>query len=215
MSSIRILIIDDHAMVRQGLRLALQLQSDFEIIGEAKDGFEGLDFVKRLQPDVILLDLNMPKMNGIEMTKKLQDKSGRSRILMLSGVQADARIFEAIEAGVDGYIVKDATTEELTTAIRHIASGDSYFHPIITQALLRFSQAGPASNRSNRILSTRELSVLQLMATSATNLDIAKQLFISEETVRTHVKNILRKLNKTNRTQAVLDGVRRGLIDLE
>lgn len=214
--SIRILIVDDHAMVRQGLSLALNLQPDLTIVGEAGSGGDGVTLAQKLQPDVILLDLNMPDLDGLEVMQRVRRLSPQSRVLILSGIHADARVFATIEAGVDGYIVKDATTTELAQAIRSVAAGDAYLHPLITRALTRHLHnlpAQPATLRSR--LTARELSVLQLMATSATNRAIAEQLSVSEETVRTHVKNILRKLDQPNRTQAVLEGVRRGLISPE
>jgi DNA-binding NarL/FixJ family response regulator len=214
--SIRILIVDDHAMVRQGLSLALNLQPDLTIVGEAGSGSDGVILAQKLQPDVILLDLNMPDLDGIEVMQRVRRLSPHSRVLILSGIHADARVFATIEAGVDGYIVKDATTTELIQAIRSVAAGDDYLHPLITRALTRHLHHvsdQPATLRSR--LTARELSVLQLMATSATNRAIAEQLCVSEETVRTHVKNILRKLDQSNRTQAVLEGIRRGLISPE
>jgi DNA-binding NarL/FixJ family response regulator len=214
--TIGILLVDDHAMVRQGLRLALQLQPGFQIIGEAENGLAAIDLAQALQPDVILLDLNMPDMNGIEVTQKVRGVSPESRVLILSGIQADSRVLATVEAGVDGYIVKDAGTAELAMAIRHVAAGESYFHPSVTQALIRYNRPlGVAPAATSPALTARELAVLQAMATSATNRDIADQLFVGEETIRTHVKHILRKLDQTNRTQAVLEGVRRGLISLE
>jgi DNA-binding NarL/FixJ family response regulator len=215
MSVISILIVDDHAMVRQGLGLALQLHADLKIIGEARNGSEGVALAQALKPDVMLLDLSMPDFDGIEVTRKVRSLSPGSKILILSGIHADARIFATVDAGVDGYIVKDATTAELVEAIRIVASGENYFHPSITTALVRYTRKSsqPASP-PQETLTGRELDVLRLMATSATNRAIAKQLHVSEETVRTHVKNILRKLEKPNRTQAVLEGIRRGLVTL-
>ena len=214
--SIHILIVDDHAMVRQGLSLALNLQSDLAIVGEAGSGGDGVALAQKLQPDVILLDLNMPDLDGLEVMQRVRRLSPQSRVLILSGIHADARVFAAIEAGVDGYIVKDATTTELAQAIRSVAAGDAYLHPLITRALTRHLHNLPTQPATLRPrLTARELSVLQLMATSATNRTIADQLSVSEETVRTHVKNILRKLDQPNRTQAVLAGVRRGLISPE
>lgn len=214
--SIHILIVDDHAMVRQGLSLALNLQSDLAIVGEAGSGGDGVALAQKLQPDVILLDLNMPDLDGLEVMQRVRRLSPQSRVLILSGIHADARVFAAIEAGVDGYIVKDATTTELAQAIRSVAAGDAYLHPLITRALTRHLHNLPTQPATLRPrLTARELSVLQLMATSATNRTIADQLSVSEETVRTHVKNILRKLDQPNRTQAVLEGVRRRLISPE
>ncbi len=214
--SIRILIVDDHAMVRQGLGMALDLQPDFAVVGEAGRGDDGVALAQRLQPDVILLDLNMPDMDGIEVMQRVRRLSPRSRVLILSGIHADARVYATVEAGVDGYIVKDATTAELAQAIRSVAAGNAYFHPLITRTLIRYAHSSslqPAALRTQ--LTTRELAVLQLMATSATNRVIADQLGVSEETVRSHVKNVLRKLDQSNRTQAVFEGIRRGLISLE
>lgn len=217
MTKIRILIVDDHAMVRQGLAMALNLQPDLTIVGEARNGSEGVSLAQSLQPDIILLDLSMPDFDGIEVMRRVRALSPRSRILILSGVHTDARVFATVEAGVDGYIVKDATTSELAAAIRHVAGGDNYFHPLITSALIRHTRAPVAATPAalQDTLTGREVDVLRLMATSATNRAIAQQLHVSEETVRTHVKNILRKLNQPNRTQAVLEGIRRELINLD
>lgn len=213
---IKILIVDDHAMVRESLSLALQIQPDFDIAGEARNGSEGVLLAQQLQPHVLLLDLSMPDFDGIEVTRRVREIAPRTRILILSGIHADARVYATVQAGVDGYIVKDATTTELASAIRHVAGGDNYFHPLITSALVRHAHnPSPAAAATQPALTHRELSVLQHMATSATNRAIAHQLHVSEETVRTHVKNILRKLNQPNRTQAVLEGIRRGLITLE
>lgn len=213
---LRVLLVDDHAMLRQGLSLALALQADIAVIGEAGTGGEGVRLAGKLQPDVLLLDLNMPDMDGIEVLQRVRRVSPTTRVLILSGIHADARVYATVVAGVDGYIVKDATTSELVGAIRSVAAGDAYFHPMITRALTRYLQQPaftPAAVQSQ--LTPRELSVLQLMATSATNKDIAQRLHVGEETVRTHVKSILRKLNQPTRTQAVLEGVRQGLISVD
>ncbi|MFQ5613606.1 MAG: response regulator [Anaerolineae bacterium] len=215
-TSIRILIVDDHAMVRQGLSLALNLQPDFEVVGEAGGGAEGIALAQQLQPDLVLLDLNMPDMDGIEVMQRVRRLCPLARVLILSGIQADARVFAAVEAGVDGYIVKDATTAELAQAIRTVAGGDAYFHALITRTLVRYAHNLSSQPATQRVrLTARELTVLQQMATSATNRAIAEQLGVSEETIRTHVRNILRKMDQPNRTQAVLEGVRRGLVSLE
>ena len=213
--TIRLLLVDDHAMIRQGLSLALNLQPDLTVVGEAGSGAEGVAMVARLHPDVVLLDLNMPDMDGIEVLQRTRRIAPSTRVLILSGIHADARVYATVEAGVDGYIVKDATTAELVAAIRTVAAGDVYFHPLITRALTNYV-SGPAQPASmEQQLTSRELQVLQLIATSATNKAIASQLHLSEETVRTHVKNILRKLDQPTRTQAVFEGIRRGLISVE
>ena len=214
MPTIGILIIDDHAMVREGLSMALTLQPDFEIIGQAENGLQGIALAERFEPNLVLLDLSMPDMDGITVSRRLRRNLPDTRILILTGLHDDERVIDAVEAGVDGYIVKDATTGELIEAIRHVARGHAYFHPLITQALVRQSASNVAPAEPQTPLTRRELDVLRLMITSATNRAIAAQLHVGEETVRTHVKNILRKLEQPNRTQAVLEGVRRGLITL-
>ncbi len=212
---IRLLLVDDHAMLRQGLRLALDLQPDMQVVGEAGSGREGIDLAARARPDVVLLDLNMPDMDGVEVFRRIRRVAPQAKVLILSGIHADARVYATVEAGVDGYIVKDATTSELVTAIRSVASGGAYFHPMITRAITNYVR-GPAQPAAmDARLTSRELVVLQLIATSATNKAIAEQLHVSEETVRTHVKNILRKLDQPTRTQAVFEGIRRGLISIE
>jgi DNA-binding NarL/FixJ family response regulator len=213
---IRILLVDDHAMLRQGLSLALALQPDLEVVGEAGSGTAGALLAGELQPDVVLLDLNMPDLDGIQVLQRIRRVAPQARVLILSGIHADSRVFATVEAGVDGYIVKDATTGELVSAIRSMAAGDAYFHPNITRTLTNYLQrpaATPAAAQAH--LTARELAVLQLMATSATNRAIAEKLHVSEETVRSHVKNILRKLDQPTRTQAVFEGLRLGLISTE
>lgn len=215
-TQIRILLVDDHAMVREGLGMALALYTDLNIVGQARGGHEALSLLEPLNPDLLLLDLNMPDLDGIAVTHEVRRRRPQTRILILSGLHADERILAAVEAGINGYIVKDATTVELSQAIRQVAAGESYFHPLITDALVRHARRSnntPASAEDH--LTRREQDVLQLMVTSATNRDIAAALNIAEETVRTHVKRILRKLNQSNRTQAVIEAVRRGLITLD
>ena len=212
---IRILLIDDHAMLRQGLRLSLNLQPDMIVVGEAGSGREGVELAQCLQPTIVLLDLNMPDMDGVEVFHLIRQRSPDTRVLVLSGIHADARVFATVEAGVDGYIVKDASTTELMEAIRTVASGQCYYHPLINRAISNYVGGGEHPAAVDNRLTPRELMVLQLIATSATNKDIAAQLHVSEETVRTHVKNILRKLNQPTRTQAVFEGIRRGLISID
>lgn len=213
---IRILLVDDHAMVRQGLSLTLDLQPDMLVIGQAGSGTEGVALAAELQPDLILLDLNMPDLDGIEVMQRVRRVAPVTRVLVLSGIHADARVYATVEAGVDGYIVKDASTAELVSAIRSVAGGDVYFHPMITRTLTNYMlhrTHAPAALQTQ--LTGRELAVLQHMATSATNRAIAEQLHVSEETVRTHVKSILRKLDQPTRTQAVIEGIRQGLVSIE
>ncbi len=212
---IRILLIDDHAMVRQSLRLALNLHPDMLVVGETGSGREGIELAQCLHPSVVLLDLNMPDLDGREVFLRIRERAPDVKVLVLSGIHADAKVFATVEAGVDGYIVKDASTQELVEAIRIVAQGQCYYHPLITRAINHYGGGGKQPAALEARLTARELAVLQLIATSATNKAIAEQLQVSEETVRTHVKNILRKLNQPTRTQAVFEGIRRGLISID
>ncbi len=218
---IRILLADDHALVRRGLEMVLRLEADFELVGSAANGAEAVSIAREWQPDIALLDLRMPRLDGIEATREIKRLSPHTRIILLTGVDAGAEIEQAIKAGVDGYVLKEVEPEQLIQAIRTVAEGDAYLHPAVTRRLLsqlRGASAPPTpsatSTPTSPPLTARELEILQLMATSATNREIAQQLVISEETVRKHTKNILAKLDQPNRTQAVLYALRHGLVQL-
>lgn len=208
---IRILIVDDHAVVRRGLTMVLSLQRDFVVVGEAGSAAAALHMAETLQPDLILLDLALPDRSGGAVAPELRRVAPRSRILVLSGAQ-DARLVQAaVEAQVDGYVPKEVTPAELADAIRRVAADESYIHPDVLH-LLQGASRHPQAHHPP--LTRRELEVLQLMATMATNREIAERLVVSEETVRSHVKSILRKLDQPNRTQAVIEAVRCGLIEV-
>jgi DNA-binding NarL/FixJ family response regulator len=211
----RILIVDDHAVVRKGLIMVLRLEPDFEIVGEAENGHRALELAQQLQPDLVLLDLVMPEMDGKETTLKLRAWLPGAHILILTGVELDEGVMDVLAAGVDGYVPKDIEPEELAQAIRTVARGEAYLHPVMARRVLERMAArrlAPPTPRAQ--LTPRELEVLHLMASPATYREIAEKLFVSEETVRSHAKHILSKLQQPNRAQAVLAAVRTGLIDL-
>lgn len=218
-TAIRILLADDHDIVRKGLTLVLQQEPDFEVVGEARDGIEALERAQALCPDVILLDLKMPNMGGEATAREMRRQCPQARILILSGADLDEGVLDVLEAGVDGYMPKDVSPSELARAIRTVAEGKPYIHAGVTRTLLhrRASASPPAAPPVERgvPLSPREMDVLRLLPTPATYREIGLRLSISEETVRSHVKSILAKLDQPNRAQAVMAAVRSGLITLD
>lgn len=211
---ISILIADDHAVVRKGLVMVLRLEPDFEIVGEAENGREAVALAQKLQPNLVLLDLVMPEMDGAEALQALRAAAPRVRVLVLSGAELDDRVLDLLAAGVDGYVMKDVEPNELTQAIRTVAQGEAYLHPALARRVLERTTARRASPVPEVRLTPREQEVLRWMATAATYREIAQELFVSEETIRSHAKHILSKLQQPNRAQAVLAAVRAGLIDL-
>jgi len=209
--SIRILVTDDHAVVRKGLVMVLRQESDFDVVGEAKNGREGLDAAQRLIPDIALIDLVMPEMDGQEMALALRKSNPDIKIMMLTGTEVDDRIYGLVSAGVEGYVLKNIEPGELVRAIRAVVRGEAYLHPDVMKKIL--SQTQTQSSKSV-MLTPRELEVLEWMTTSNTYKQIGAQLNVSEETIRSHAKNILEKLKQPNRTQAVLAAVKMGLIEL-
>lgn len=214
-STIRILIADDHEVVRKGLAMVLRLEPGFEVVGEARDGAEAVRQAQALCPDVLLLDLKMPGLNGDAAARQVRAHCQQTRILILSGAEIDEAVLDAIET-VDGYVIKEVSPDELARAIRHVAAGGRYVHAAVKAALLERLGTQLGNPPDARVsLSARELEVLRLMATAATYREIGQKLFISEETVRSHAKNILAKLNQPNRTQAVVAALKLGLITLD
>ncbi|MBI5301023.1 MAG: response regulator transcription factor [Chloroflexi bacterium] len=212
----RILLADDHQVVRRGLQMVLSLEKDFEIVGEASTGGEAVTRAKELAPDLILMDLKMPGLSGSAAARKIKSALPHTRVLILTGVENEAEIIQAMDAGADGYILKDVSPEELTRAIRAIGAGETYLQPDLTKRMIqrmRDARARPQPPKQFA-LTSRECEILQAMASSATYREIATQLSISEETVKTHAKNILAKLEQPNRTQAVMVALREGLIAL-
>lgn len=209
---IRILIVDDHTVVRQGLRMVLGLRPELRVIGEAGTGAEALQQALDHQPDLILLDLMLPDLPGASLVADLHHYSPGSKILVLTGVQSLPMLQQAAGAGVDGFVPKEVSPDELVQAIHQVMAGRPFVHPQLAR-LLEQSQAAGAAQVPE--LTPREREVLQLMARTATNREIAQALHVSEETVRTHVKHILRKLDQPTRTQAILEALRLGLIHLD
>ncbi len=213
---IRILIVDDHAVVREGLSAILGLKPDMEVVGEAADGQEAVQQARKLQPDVILMDMVMPGTSGLQAIQQLQRDNHPARILVLSSFAEDEQIFPAIKAGASGYLLKDSTPSQLVDAVRDVHSGQSSLHPTIARKLIGEIVASPAEDKTSpEALTGREIAVLKLVAQGYSNQEIAQQLHISERTVGKHVSSILEKLHLANRTQAALYALREGLASLE
>jgi NarL family two-component system response regulator LiaR len=214
-SSIRIVIADDHAILRKGIRALLSTEPDLEVVGETGDGLETVAQAAVLKPDVILMDLVMPKMDGIEATRRITAEQPGTRILVLTSFAADDKVFPAIKAGALGYLLKDSGPEDLVRAIHQVHQGQPSLEPSIAlkvlQELSQPSQRPPTPDP----LSERELEVLRLLAKGKSNREIADQLVITELTVRTHVSNILGKLHLASRTQAALYALKEGLASVD
>ena len=202
---IRVLIADDHAVVRQGLRTFLDLQDDIEVVGEAADGAEALAAAERLLPDIVLVDLVMPKLDGIDVIRRLREHAPAARAVVLTSFIDDDRLFGVLRAGAAGYLLKDVQPQELVEAIRTVHDGGALLHPKVAARLLEELAVDP--------LTPREREVLTLIARGLANKVIARELSISEKTVKAHVSSILGKLGVTDRTQAALYAVRSGLVD--
>ncbi len=212
----RILLVDDHEIVRRGLRMVLELEKGFEIVGEASTGSQAITLAQEQHPDLILMDLKMGEMDGAQATRRIKATKPSIRVLILTGVESFQEITAAIDAGADGYVLKTIAPDELVRAVHVIASGEPYLQPSVTKYLLQKMRA-PVRAQSEMLatLTARECEILRLMASSATYKEIAGKLVISEETVRTHSKNVLAKLGQPNRTQAVMYAIRQGLVTLD
>ncbi|GAA0327972.1 two-component system response regulator CasR [Bacillus carboniphilus] len=209
---IRILIADDHPVVRRGLIFFLKTQSDLDIVGEANDGEEAVRLAQSLKPDMILMDLLMPKLNGIEATKVIKDELPQSKIIILTSFSDQDQVIPAIEAGADGYQLKDVEPDVLVQAIREVVNGGRSLHPKATNHILnQFTNKRESAGRIHE-LTNREKEVLSEIAKGKSNKEIAASLYITEKTVKTHVSNILAKLELADRTQAALYAVRIGLV---
>ena len=209
--TIRILIADDHAIVREGLRWLIDTEPGIELVGEAADGVEAVLKARSLQPDVILLDLVMPRKGGIEAIAEIKQENPEARILVLTSFAEDDKVFPAIQAGALGYLLKDSSPQELLKAIREVYQGESSLHPTIARKLIGELNRPSDLPATEEPLTEREVEVLSLVARGLSNQEIAERLVVSERTVRTHVSNILGKLHLANRTQAALYAVREGL----
>lgn len=213
--TIRVLLADDHDVVRRGLQALLETEGDIEIVGEAVDGVEAVLKARSLRPDVILLDLQMPRKNGIEVIDEIKQENAEARILVLTSFSDDEKVFAAIKAGALGYLLKETSPSELLQAVRDVHIGESSLHPAIARKLIRELNRPSTLPQSDEPLTEREVEVLVNVAQGLSNQEIADDLVISERTVRTHVSNILSKLQLANRTQAALYALKEGLTTLE
>ena len=222
MENIRILIVDDHEVVRDGLSIMLSRQEDFEVVGEAKNGLEAVEKAKALRPDVVLMDLRMPIMDGVKAMRSIRaDNTGgwtnEVKFIVLTTYDTDEYIFDAIEAGAKGYLLKDASREDLFHAVRTVNRGESLIQPgLVSRVLNRLTQLSQHGARGAEYhnLSEREVEVLRLMARGSANKQIAAELSITESTVKTHVANIFHKLEVNHRTEAVTKAMSKGIIRL-
>src|SRR3954462_3076987 len=205
-ASLRVLICDDQAIVREGLALMLNLERDIEVVGLAEDGANAIDQTLKLAPDLVLMDLKMPGLNGVEATRQIRARAPETRVLVLTTYDADEWVFDAIRAGASGYMLKDTPREELVKAVRGTAQGKSFVDPSVAGKLLDqvAGGSGPPSAAISVKLTARELDVLRLIAAGLSNADIAEQLHLSDGTVRNHVSAILARLDVEDRTQAAI-----------
>ena len=216
---IKLLVVDDEALVRFGLKLILDAEDDFEVVGEASDGQEAIDAARRLQPDVVLIDIRMPRLDGVEATRTLAAEG--FKVLILTTFDLDEYLFNGVKAGASGFLLKDVPPDELAAAVRAVARGDALVEPRMTRRLLEEFARGPARSPASSgggappglsDLTDRELEVFGEMARGMTNAEIAEALFISETTVKTHVAHVLTKLQLRDRVQAVVLAYESGLV---
>jgi DNA-binding NarL/FixJ family response regulator len=215
--SVRVLICDDQALVRSGFAMILDTREEFEVVGEAENGREAIALAARLDPDVILMDVRMPELDGVAATRELVRANTRARILILTTFDLDEYVYEAIRAGASGFLLKDVRPTQLVDAIETVAAGEALLAPSVTRRLLdRFAQTLPATDEpappSLDALTQREVEVLRLVASGLSNAELAARLFVSETTVKTHVSSILRKLDLRDRVQAVVLAYELGLV---
>ena len=215
--NLRVLIVDDQLLVRTGFRMILEAETDFEVVGEAGDGVRAIEEARRLRPDVILMDVRMPELDGIEATRRLLTDGGDTKVVMLTTFDMDEYVYDALRAGASGFLLKDVPPEQLVAGIRAVASGDALLAPSVTRRVIEeFVRRPPSSVRTlpARLedLTARELEVLKLVARGLSNAEIATALFVSETTVKTHVAHILMKLDLRDRVQAVVLAYESGLI---
>ena len=213
---IRVVIADDQALVRGGFRMILDAQTDIEVVGEASDGWEALAQARELEPDVVLMDIRMPELDGLEATRQLVSSGGSARVLILTTFDLDEYVYEAMKAGASGFLLKDVRLEQLAEAVRVVAAGDSLLAPAITQRLIAEFVRRPPPGSSTPVelseLTERELEVLMLIARGLSNGEIASALFLGEATVKTHVTHVLTKLKLRDRVQAVVLAYESGLV---
>lgn len=215
MSAIRVLVVDDQALVRVGFRMILEAEPDLEVVGEAADGVEAVAGVHRERPDVVLMDVRMPNLDGIAATRRILEGSGSAKVLMLTTFDMDEYVYEAFRAGASGFLLKDVPPERLVAGIRAVASGEALLAPSVTRRLIEtFVRRQPARAVPQAVeeLTAREREVLELMARGLSNAEIAETFVLSETTVKTHVSRVLDKLELRDRVQAVVFAYEHGLV---
>jgi NarL family two-component system response regulator LiaR len=214
---IRVLIVDDHQVVRRGLRTFLDLQDDIEVVGEAGDGLQGVELAAQLEPDVVLMDIVMPRLDGIEATRRIRERSAETGVIALTSFAGDDQVLPALEAGASSYLLKDVTPEDLVEAIRAVHRGEPRLHPDALRKVMeaamgpRADEVRPASASPPDDLTERELEVIVLVSRGLSNREIAESFVISEKTVKTHIGHILAKLGLKDRTQLAIYALRHGL----
>ena len=214
MAAIRVLIVDDHTVVRDGLSAMLEREEDITVVGEAENGVTGVEQADRLLPDVVLMDLRMPELDGVGAMRRIREDHPEVNFLVLTTFDTDEDIYDAIEAGAKGFLLKDASREDLFKAVRAVARGESLIEPgIAARVLNRFAQLTRES-APQELLSERERQVLDLLAKGSANKEIAASLSLSESTIKTHVANIFQKLEVNDRTSAVTQALQRGIIKM-
>jgi DNA-binding NarL/FixJ family response regulator len=213
--TIRVLVADDQSMVRAGFRMLLSGEEDIEVVAEARDGLEAVDKAARFQPTVVLMDIRMPELDGLQATRRILAADPAARILVLTTFGLDEYVFEALSAGASGFVLKDDPPEQLIAAVRTVAAGDALLSPAITKRVIRqFARtARPEPPKALDELTTREREILRLIATGLSNAEIGAELYISDTTVKTHVTHILQKLNLRDRVQAVVMAYQTGLFE--
>jgi DNA-binding NarL/FixJ family response regulator len=218
--ALRVLIVDDHALFRRGLQMVLKQEEDIDVVGEAGDGTEAVQRAQELMPDVILMDVRMPRRSGIEATQQIKDLMPHVKILMLTISDEEADLYDAIKAGASGYLLKEISIDEVADAIRSVWQGQSRISPSMASKLLtEFAAMSKRADERQQLpaprLTEREMGVLKLVAQGLNNRDIAKELFISENTVKNHIRNILEKLHLHSRMEAVVYAVREKLLEIK
>lgn len=214
-SEIKVLIVDDHQVVRQGLRTFLELHADIMVVGEADDGQAAVEMAFGLEPDVVLMDLVMPRLDGIAAIRQIKDRGSAARVIALTSFAEDDKVFPAIQAGASSYLLKDVSPDELVEVIRAVHRGEARLHPEIARRLMEqvAQQSDLVRQRSPQELTNRELEVVQQVAQGRSNQEIAEVLVISEKTVKTHISNILGKLQLEDRTQLAIYALKHGMVD--
>lgn len=217
---VRVLVVDDQSMIRAGFAALLDAQPDITVVGTAEDGLGVTEVVRRAQPDVVLMDIRMPKVNGLDATRAIFEMEGEHpRVIMLTTFDADEYVFSALRAGASGFLLKDSTPEELVHAVRVVAEGEALLSPKVTRSLIADFAARPATSakvdNALAALTERELDVMKLVARGWSNAEIAEDLFLAEQTVKTHVSRILSKLGLRDRTQMVVTAYESGLVRAE